>query len=254
MGCHHKAAQKSARQRPNILFIAVDDLRPQLGCYGDPMVQSPNMDQLARSGILFNRAYCQQAVCAPSRASLLTGKRPATTKVWDLKMHFRTALPEVVTLPQYFRNNGYHAQSIGKIYHDPADAQDALSWSVPEILAVTEKKGKYVLPANLLPKNAPKAAAVETAHVPDNAYIDGQVAEKALEILGQIKDKPFFLAVGFRRPHLPFSAPKKYWDLYSRDHILLPVRGASPDNTPRYALHHSEDLKGYRDIGFENPI
>lgn len=251
MGCRINKGSGYNKQQPNILFIAVDDLRPQLGCYADSIVQSPNIDKLAGSGVLFNRAYCQQAVCSPSRTSLMTGRRPNTTKVWDLKTHFRSTIPDVVTLPQYFKNNGYHTQSIGKIYHDPAKAQDALSWSVPEISAVTKKEGKYVLPANLQKKSS-KAAASEHADVPDNAYIDGQVADQALEVLRKIKDKPFFLAVGFRRPHLPFSAPRKYWDIYDRKNIPLPVQYTLPPNVPAYARHHNEELRGYSDIGFNN--
>jgi iduronate 2-sulfatase len=183
----------------------------------------------------------------------MTGKRPNTSKVWDLKTHFRNTIPDVVTLPQYFKNNGYHTQCIGKIYHDPADAQDALSWSVPEILAVTKKEGKYVLPANLQ-KTSSKAAATEHADVPDDAYIDGQVADQALEALRKIKDKPFFLAVGFRRPHLPFSAPKKYWDIYEQKNIPLPVQHAGVPGVPAYAVHNSEELRGYSDIGSNHPI
>lgn len=251
--CQESTRPEAAIQRPNILFIAVDDLRPQLGCYGDLLVKSPNIDKLAKSGVTFERAYCQQAVCSPSRTSLMTGQRPNTTKVWDLKTHFRTTVPHVVTLPQYFKNNGYYAQNIGKIYHDPAEAQDAISWSAPEMLAVTKKEGKYVLPVNLNSKS-PKAAASELSDVPDDAYIDGQVAKKAVEVLGQLKGKPFFLAIGFRRPHLPFSAPKKYWDLYNRNEIPLPDHNTSPVNAPFYALHKSEELKGYTDIGYTNPI
>ncbi|MES3019872.1 MAG: sulfatase [Bacteroidota bacterium] len=237
----------SFQQKPNVIFIAVDDLRPELACYGNETVKSPNIDQLAKSGVLFNRAYCQQAVCSPSRTSVMTGRRPNTTKVWDLKTHFRTTIPDVITLPQYFKNNGYFTQSIGKIYHDPQSAQDALSWSAPEILAVTKKEGKYVLSVNLQNKT-PKAAAVEMADVPDEVYVDGQVADQALTVLNKIKDKPFFLALGFRRPHLPFSAPKKYWDLYDREKIHLPVQRTIPKNIPPYTAHKNEELKGYSDI------
>ncbi len=247
-GCGINKGLSSNRKKPNIVFIVVDDLRPELGCYGNKTVRSPNIDKLAKSGVLFNRAYCQQAVCSPSRTSLMTGRRPNTTKVWDLKTHFRTTIPDVVTLPQYFKNNGYHTQSIGKIYHDPASAQDALSWSAPEILAVTKKEGKYVLPSNLKKKSA-KAASSELADVPDNAYIDGQVADQALEVLRKVKDKPFFLAIGFRRPHLPFSAPKKYWDMYNRENIAIPVQRTIPQNIPPYAAHKNEELRGYTDIG-----
>lgn len=251
--CRMNKGLSKSKQPPNILFIAIDDLRPQLGCYGDSIVQSPHIDRLAASGVLFSRAYCQQAVCSPSRTSLMTGKRPNTSRVWDLKTHFRNTIPDVVTLPQYFKNNGYHTQCIGKIYHDPADAQDALSWSVPEILAVTKKEGKYVLPSNLQ-KTSSKAAATEHADVSDNAYIDGQVADQALEALRKIKDKPFFLAVGFRRPHLPFSAPKKYWDIYEQKNISLPVQHTRVPGVPAYAMHNSEELRGYSDIGFNHSI
>jgi len=247
-GCHINKGLSQHKQQANILFIAIDDLRPQLGCYGDKIIQSPNVDKLAGSGVLFSRAYCQQAVCSPSRTSLMTGRRPNTTKVWDLKTHFRSTIPDVVTLPQYFKNNGYYTQCIGKIYHDPASAQDSLSWSGPEILAVTKREGKYVLPANLQ-KGSAKAAATEQADVPDDAYIDGQVADQAMNMLRKIKDKPFFLAVGFRRPHLPFSAPKKYWDLYDREKIPLPAQPTLPSNPPAYAAHKSEELRGYSDIG-----
>jgi len=246
-GCRINKGLSDNKQPPNILFIAIDDLRPQLGCYGDKIVLSPNIDKLAGSGVLFSRAYCQQAVCSPSRTSLMTGRRPNTSKVWDLKTHFRNTIPDVITLPQHFKNNGYYTQCIGKIYHDPASAQDSLSWSAPEILAVTKREGKYVLPANLSKKNA-KAAATEQADVPDDAYIDGQVANQAVEVLKKIKDKPFFLAVGFRRPHLPFSAPKKYWDMYDRKKIPLPVHRTLPANIPPYAAHNNEELLGYSDI------
>lgn len=252
-GCRINKGLSDNKKQPNILFIAIDDLRPQLGCYGDKIVQSPNIDKLAGAGVLFNRAYCQQAVCSPSRTSLMTGRRPNTSKVWDLKTHFRNTIPDVVTLPQYFKNNGYYTQCIGKIYHDPASAQDSLSWSAPEIMAVTKREGKYVLPANLQKKTS-KAAATEQADVPDDAYIDGQVADQTLEMLRKIKDKPFFLAVGFRRPHLPFSAPKKYWDLYDRKNIPLPVQRTIPSNIPAYAVHKNEELKGYSDIGPDTPF
>ena len=137
-------AADPAPQRPNILFIVVDDLRPELGCYGKDYIQSPNIDGLAKTGIVFERAYCQQAVCSPTRSSLLTGTRPDTTKVWDLVTHFRAALPDVVTLPQLFKNNGYFVQGMGKIYHGGYD--DPQSWSVP---FATPKAAVYALPENV---------------------------------------------------------------------------------------------------------
>ena len=239
--------------RANILFIVVDDLRNELGCYGDSVVITPNIDRLASNGIVFNNAYCQQSVCGPSRASLLTGRRPDVTKVWDLKTHFRQALPNVVTLPQYFKENGYQSWCVGKIYHDPAAAQDHISWSAPEILAVTGAAGhKYVLEKNIKVKG--KAAAVECVDAPDSAYVDGMVCNAAIKTLRKIKDKPFFLAVGFRRPHLPFTAPKKYWDYYDRDKIPMPEHADSPQNAPEIALHHSTELRGYNDVPDEGPI
>lgn len=231
----------------NVLFIAVDDLRNQLGCYGDPLAITPNIDRLAGNGTVFNKAYCQQAVCGPSRASLLTGRRPDVTKVWDLKTHFRKALPSVITLPQYFKQNGYQSRCVGKIYHDPANLQDHISWSAPEIMAVTGEAGaKYVLDKNIKTKG--KAAAVECVDVPDNAYVDGKVCNVAIEVLKQIKDQPFFLAVGFRRPHLPFTPPKKYWDYYDRNKIPMPLQTKTPEDGPDIALHRSPELKGYTDI------
>ncbi len=245
---------KEVAEKPNVLFIAVDDLRCGLGCYGDNFAITPNIDALGASGMVFNRAYCQQAVCNPSRASLMTGLRPNTTKVWDLSTHFRKALPDVTTLPQHFKNHGYHTQSVGKIYHDPAWAQDSLSWSAPETMAVTTNPGKYVLPHNRKTTGSWKAAASEQAPVEDDAYIDGQVSRAAVDILKEIKDKPFFLAVGFRRPHLPFSAPEKYWNLYDRASVPMPENANPPDGAPSIALHPSVELRGYTDIPDEGPI
>lgn len=258
----------------NVLFIAVDDLRTALACYGDPNAISPNIDRLAQRSMLFQRAYCQQAVCNPSRASLMTGLRPDTIKVWDLKSHFRheitremmglpqfttgthfrETLPEVVTLPQYFKQHAYHTQSVGKIYHGSPEAQDAISWSAPETLNVVWKQSDYLLPENQKPgaETWPgfKMSASEDADVPDEAYGDGQVASAALDILAQLKDKaqPFFLAVGFRKPHLPFSAPRKYWDYYDRDKITSPENPDLPAGIPDFAWHTSKELRGHTDI------
>ncbi len=219
------AKGSSVTTKPNILFIAVDDLRPELACYGNPIIKSPNIDRIARAGVVFNRAYCQQAVCSPSRSSLLTGARPDTTKVWDLQTHFRKALPDVVTLPQLFKNNGYFVQGMGKIFH--GGYNDAPSWSVPwtgpkveayaspETQALVRKKRQKAIAAG---KNedglraASKGQAYEGEDVPDNTFHDGAVADMAVTALRDIKQKkqPFFLAVGFIRPHLPFVSPKKY--------------------------------------------
>lgn len=241
-----------AQQKPNVLFIVVDDLRPALGCYGDVNAVSPNIDQLASKGTLFQSAYCQQAVCAPSRASFMTGKKPDHTKVWNLETHFRKALPDVVTMPQYFKNNGYYARQIGKIYHDPKAAQDPPSWSAPEILGVTTNKGKYALDSNL--RHAPKATVAEAADVADSAYIDGMVANATIKELQQMGNKPFFLAVGFRRPHLPFSVPLAYWQRNQQKRFPLSRDTARAVNLPKYSFHNSVELRGYTDIPDFGPI
>lgn len=238
----------------NVLFIAVDDLRPKQGCYGDPVAVTPNIDRLAGRGTLFSRAYCQQAVCNPSRASVMTGRRPDTTRVWDLKTHFRKALPDVVTLPQYFKEHGYHTQCVGKIYHDPKWAQDGASWSVSETFSVTENRTKYALDSSRAPKGKNKGIATESAPVADDVYIDGMVSDVACEILREIRDKPFFLAVGFRRPHLPFSAPEKYWDLYDEDSLPMPSPTTAPVGIPKIALHPSVELHGYQDMPSSGPL
>ncbi|WP_170110353.1 sulfatase [Flavilitoribacter nigricans] len=242
--------------RKNILFIAVDDLRPVLGCYGHQTVISPHMDQLARSGTRFSRAYCQVAVCNPSRASVLTGLRPDALRLWTNKPHFREHRPDVVTLPQLFRQQGYAAREIGKIFHDPASHKDSLSWSGPSQYAVTRngQGHKYALPANYTPQRS-KGAASEQADVPDTAYIDGKVAAAAMEVLREIQDSAFFLAVGFRRPHLPFSAPKRYWDLYDPQEIHQEYKSTpAPVGAPEIAFHDSNELRGYEDIPAEDTI
>lgn len=241
-----------AQQKKNVLFIVVDDLRPALGCYNDPNASSPNIDALAAKGTLFKAAYCQQAVCAPSRASFMTGKKPDHTKVWNLETHFRTALPNVVTLSQYFKNNGYYARQIGKIYHDPQAAQDPKSWSVPELLNVTTNKGKYVLDSNL--RHAPKATVAEAADVADSAYIDGMVANAAIKELQHMGNKPFFLAVGFRRPHLPFSVPLSFWAANRQKTYPISADTAKGKNIPAFSWHNSVELRGYSDIPDFGPI
>lgn len=254
IGVALSAAGAATSEPLNVLFIAVDDLRPQLGCYGDSVARTPHLDRLARRGTLFDRAYCQQAVCNPSRASIMTGRRPDSIRVWDLETHFRKTVPDVVTLPQYFKRHGYHAQAIGKIYHDPAWAQDAPSWSAPEILTVTGTRGKYVLEDSKPPTGRGKGKATERADVPDDAYIDGQVAEAAVRFLRRARERPFFLAVGFRRPHLPFSVPEKYWAMYDRASLPMPDPPRAPESAPPVALHDSVELRGYTDVPTTGPI
>lgn len=235
--------QKAAK---NVLFIIVDDLKPLLGCYGDQYAQTPNIDRLAATGRIFDRAYCQEAVCAPSRASFMTGKRPDQLKIWGLTQPLRSLHPNIITLPQYFKNNGYTTAAAGKIYHDPAAHHDPASWSWPALLGNTtnDQGAKYALPENA---GKAKAAATERATVEDSGYIDGKVADAAIGLLTKLKDQPFFLAVGFRRPHLPFTAPDRYWKLY--DDKQLPIPDTTiPANAPAIAFHNSQELRGYNDI------
>lgn len=256
-------AEMPAPKRPNILFIAVDDLRPELGCYGASHIHSPNIDRIAKAGVVFNRAYCQQAVCSPSRASLMTGTRPDTTKVWDLKTHFRKALPDVVTLGQHFKQHDYFVQGIGKIYH--GSLHDAPTWSVPW---QSPEAATYALPENLKfnprqtvdspvdKRKKPKyglnirGPAFESADVPDETFADGKIADLAANSLRDLsgKSEPFFLAVGFMKPHLPFVAPKKYWDLYDPAEIRLTTNNFRPKGAPKYAILAGAEMRNYRGI------
>ncbi len=235
-------AAGAAERRRNVLFIAVDDLRVELGCYGNKHVRSPNIDQLASEGTLFRRAYCQQTVCNPSRASLLTGLRPDTLRVWDLPTHFRQNMPDAVTLPQHFLANGYHTQCIGKIFHNWRQDDwkgDRISWSVPSVLHYnSHSNDKPQVKGELPPNFASGKGKTECRDVPDNAYFDGRVAAAAVSALGQLKEKqaPFFLAVGFWKPHTPFNAPKKYWDIYDRATIPIPTRVVPPKDAPEISL------------------
>ena len=235
----------------NVLFIAIDDLRPALGCYGDQNAITPHVDRLARRGIVFNRAYCQQAVCCPSRLSLLTGRRPDTIRVWDLATHFRAAAPDVVTLPQHFKNHGYHSHAIGKIFHGSGKpSKDPPSWSdSPLYDYVRDPQLRYATQRNLQGRGL-KRASFESADVSDSRYIDGLVCNEALSTMERLRatKKPFFLAVGFRKPHLPFCAPRKYWDLYDRARIPLPASNSHPYLAPELATRSWRELEGYTDI------
>ncbi len=233
-------------QQPNVLFIAVDDLRTALGCYGDPLVQSPNIDRLARQSRVFQHAYCMQAVCGPSRTALLTGRLPDNTRVWHNRNLFRDSHPDLVTLPQHFRNNGYHTASLGKVFSGNAKELDPASWSEPEILKQPGWRN-YVKPS---PGESGKGAAWEAAEVPDDGYSDGKMTALALEKLAalQAAEKPFFLAVGFFKPHLPFNAPKRYWDLYDPSIFDLSDAGKQVADVSVHAHHSHRELGGYRDM------
>lgn len=237
----------------NVLFIAVDDMKVALNCYGQKHVISPSIDRLAQRGTLFERAYCQQSVCNPSRASVMTGLRPDTLRVWDLPTHFRTHHPEIVTLPQLFMKNGYFAQGIGKIFHNWRQDDwkgDEVSWSVPSFLHyATHGADKPQIEGKLPPNHASGRRNSECRDVPDNAYYDGRIAERAIRALRVLKrqEQPFFLAVGFWKPHLPFNAPKKYWDMYEREKVPVPAVLRPPTNVPDLALT-KDRIDGKNDI------
>ncbi|MFC7337866.1 sulfatase [Haloferula chungangensis] len=239
--------------RPNVLFLVSDDLRPDLGCYGNAVVKSPNIDAIAAQGLVFNRAYCQQAVCSPSRSSVMTGARPDTTGVTNLTTHFRKAMPDVVTLPQLFKNHGYTCRAYGKIYH--GDLQDPPSWS-PEkeqsslrglfdsqTFTVADEK-----PVKLTKTN--RGPAFRKTDDPPNGGGEGKLADEAIAALKELKDesKPFFLAVGFHKPHLPFSVPKFYWDLYDREEIPLASNYFLPKDAPEFALVDKPEMWNYSGV------
>lgn len=268
------ARQAPAKKPPNVLLILVDDLKPAAGAYGDRLARTPNIDRLAARGLTFDRAFTNQAVCAPSRNALLTGVRPTSSGIYDLGTNFRVANPDAVTLPQLFRQHGYRVEGLGKIFHvGHGNQEDPASWSVPHYPTAVVA---YALPESRAPegltreealfsnagtfaeaRRLPRGAAVESADVDDDAYPDGQMAREAIERLRRAKTNPgtpFFLALGFVKPHLPFCAPKRYWDLYDPAAFeLAPVR-ALPDGAPPYAGQNSGELRQYRGVPEDGAI
>ena len=263
------AAAAGAR-RPNVLFIAVDDLKPMLGCYGHSEIRSPNLDRLAARGMVFLNAYCQQAVCGPTRASLLTGRRPDYTRVWDLKTKMRDIHPDILTLPQHFKNHGYETVGLGKIFDprcvDGRQWGDKPSWSRPYVHVPKNPDSEmgFLNPAfvervrkirrekrltgdwGVIRKAIGGVPPVEHSEdVPDNAYEDGALAEAAAGLVKELAagDRPFFLAVGFHKPHLPFIAPQKYWNLYADDALELAKFQQMPADAPGFAFQDSWELK-----------
>lgn len=245
----------SQNKKPNVLFIAVDDLRTEINCFGAKHMHTPNLDRLAKQGMIFQKAYCQQAVCAPSRNSLMTGLRPDALGIYDLYTFFRKKNPNVVTLPEHFKNNGYHAETMGKIYHTGhGNSDDRQSWSVPkwnqndEIKKLTKiNRGDTIGLERDFPTIDGKKLPWYCSPMPDNNMTDAIVANQAVKRLKEIKDSSFFLAVGFIKPHLPFVAPKKYWDLYDPADIKIPER-KEPMGMPEQALHNFGELRKYHGI------
>ena len=234
----------SAAQPPNVLFISVDDMNNDLGCYGHRLVKSPNIDRLARRGARFDRAYCQFPLCSPSRSSLMTGLRPDATRVFDLRYHFRTGLPDAVTLSQFFTNKGYYAARVGKIYHYGNPGQigtsgldDPPSWQEVFNPAGRDRTTIESNIVNYTPGRGLGSAMCLLADKEgkDEEHTDGMVATKAIELLEKHREKPFFLAVGFYKPHTPYVAPQKYFDLYPPRKISLPPTGAT-NHVPELAL------------------
>lgn len=272
--------QQAAGQPRNILFIAVDDLKPLLSNYGHPEMRTPNFDRLAEMGVTFRTAYVQQAVCGPSRASIMTATYPDRTKVWDLQTDFRKSAPSLISMPEYLISQGYETTGIGKIYHKGSSSpgHDGKSWSIPHVIpdnfdpahgspafshyqdpatkaafdkivreAEQQGKKKGAVRTYALERLKPSTEAVA---VSDEAYQDGIYTTEAIRKLKMLKagGKPFFLAVGYQKPHLPFVAPKKYWDLYDRQKIELAEFRDLADGTPPIAYHTFGELRSYTDI------
>ena len=271
-----------SQTKKNVLFIAVDDLKPLLNCYGVADIHSPNIDKLAKAGTIFMNSQCQQAVCSPSRASLMFGIRPDKTRIWDLQTPVRTSTQNKKTVAQHFKDNGYETVAFGKIFHiSMADkGHDTKSWSIPynevnvynypkelgepfgthfqdpALKAGLERKYQSLIDNGQKPGPARNKTiqelkvSTEMLEVGDNAYQDGQIARNAVKMIDQLanKEKPFFVAVGFKKPHLPFVAPKKYWDLYDRNEINLARWQKAPKGVPDFAMHDWGELKSYSDI------
>jgi len=246
--------------RPNVLFLPVDDLRPAIAAMGDPHAITPNLDRLVRGGVAFTQAYCQQAVCHPSRVSLLTGTRPDTTGIYDLVTPVRDRLPDVATLPQAFRQAGYQVYGRGKIFHGKLD--DPASWDSAPSDGISLKGKLYAKPANSQPqvpiedgRPQTRGPAWERADVPDDTYSDGVLAGEAVELLKKFREngRPFFLAVGFAKPHLPFCAPEKYWALYDREKLWPPPNRTLPEGVPQWLSQPGWELRNAYDVPADAP-
>ncbi len=256
-GCMFAAGKRvTSGKKPNVLFIVVDDLRPQLGCYGHKQMLSGNIDGLAADGVIFLRSYCQVPVCGASRASLLTGVRPTRDRFISYNVWAEKDLPGALSLPKHFKNNGYHTISNGKVFHHSNDCKD--SWSESPWRTRGPWRNYLLEESKKLARKGSggKGPAFESADVPDNAYFDGMIADKAISDLRRLEnmEKPFFLALGFFKPHLPFNAPTKYWDLYKREEIDLADNPFRPKGAPDAALHNWGELRAYAAIPRKGPL
>lgn len=268
--CFSSVASLFAQQKPNVLLILVDDLKPALGCYGDPVAKTPHLDALVSRGMRFDMAYCNQAVCAPSRFTLMLGSHSTSTGLYGLGSQLRQIMPDAVTMPQYFAKHGYRTESLGKVFHiGHGNEGDPLSFSVPhfkdkvieyldpestdggkltreEALFTNQKLGQI--------RSLPRGAAFESPDVDDSQYADGRVATETIRRLAAAKERlandqqPFFIAAGFVRPHLPFSAPQKYWDLYDPSTLPIPENDSAPVGAPAVALKKGGEIAAYKPV------
>jgi arylsulfatase A-like enzyme len=249
--CERETAQ------PNVLFIVVDDLRPELNCYGETHIHSPNIDALAREGLLFQNAYCNVPVCGASRASVMTGLRPTLNRFLTYHTRVDEEAPRVVTLPRLFRDNGYHTISNGKVFHHSSDSRESWDeiWEPPRRFTWRD----YILGENITLDTTPdikqRGAPWESYEGHDSIYADGKMALKTVKDLRKMKemDKPFFLALGLLKPHLPFNAPQKYWDLYDPENIIIPGNDTLPQGIPDLITNWGE-LRQYSYIPREGPV
>ncbi len=279
--CQSNENNQQAHKKPNILFLSIDDLRPELGCYGNSEILTPYLDAFAKTATLMENAYCQAAVCAPSRASLMTALRPDSNQVWHLGDQFRDINPDIVTMPQYFQKAGYYTVNIGKIFHNYMP--DSVSWDEPDLKpapydgpetvyrdAETFYHTKEAQEIQLqrrqeIMKRVPEGKriygdgwysgpAYEVADLPDSVFYDGLQTKLALETIERIKEKdqPFYMGLGYFRPHLPFVAPKKYWDLYPPGSVSPATNNYLPANVPVMSANSNYELRNYvpyRNVG-----
>lgn len=238
----------ASESKPNVLFIAIDDFRPEMTCYGSTQAKTPNIDNLASAGMVFNRAYCQVPICGASRASLMTSILPTRDRFVSFNARADLDTPDAMTLPQVFKNAGYTTLSNGKIFHNKTDTQNR-SWSEPAWRPGTNPDVKDPDSKRQASKTNQLSPIIQSLDLPDDAYADGQIAARTIEQLRQLKQsgKPFFIATGFFKPHMPFYAPKKYWDLYDRDKIDIADNRHRPKNAPN-ELTGSREFLSY-DLG-----
>ncbi len=263
-GCN----QLKEKERPNILFIAVDDLRTELGCYGNKQIISPNIDKLAAEGLVFNRAYCQQAICMASRASLMSGIRPNHHQIYNCESLEEDA-PGILTLNQQLENNGYQIWASGKIYHHGIDREKQFGTNYKKVK--TDQVGRGYLSEEAIQivseynkifeeqvggASGGRGPAFESPDVPDNAYSDGLMTDLAINDMVELKKngQPFFMAIGYHKPHLPFNAPKKYWDLYDQNQIEMADNPFMPEDVSRFFEYNFGELRNYAGIPKGNEI